>query len=213
MDGKPFIIGITGGSASGKTLFLKNLMEQFEPEHLCLISQDNYYRALHEQPKDHNGVENFDTPDSLDRQRFHRDLVALINGESISKLEYTFNNPDAKPKEIILKPAPIIIVEGIFVFYYPEIAELIDLKLFIDAKEAIKLKRRIIRDQVERGYDIEDVLYRYEHHVSPTYERYIEPLRHEADLVVPNNNGFDRAMNVIALYLHQQDKLHSISSN
>jgi uridine kinase len=206
MEGKPFIIGITGGSASGKTLFLKNLMEQFQKDELCLISQDNYYRTLHEQPKDQNGVENFDTPDSIDRQRFHRDLEALINGESITKKEYTFNNPEALAKEIVLQPAPIIIVEGIFVFYYPEIAELIDLKIFIDAKEAIKLKRRIKRDQIERGYDIEDVLYRYEYHVSPTYERYIEPLRHEADLVVPNNYGFDKAMKVIVMYLQFQEK-------
>ena len=94
-----------------------------------------------------------------------------------------------------------MVVEGIFVLYYPELADLLDLKIFIDAKDHIKLKRRIIRDKVERGYDLDDVLYRYEMHVMPTYEKYIEPFKSESDLIVTNNQSFDRALDVIRTYL------------
>lgn len=97
--------------------------------------------------------------------------------------------------------APVVVVEGIFVLYYPELTDLLDLKIFLDAKDHIKLKRRIIRDKVERGYDLDDVLYRYEMHVMPTYEKYIEPFKNEADLIIPNNHNFDRALDVIRTYL------------
>jgi uridine kinase len=102
---------------------------------------------------------------------------------------------------LIFKPAPIIVVEGIFVFYFSEIAKLLDLKIFIDAKEHIKLKRRIYRDQVERGYDINDVLYRYEKHVAPTYERYIEPFKNEADIIIPNNSHYQKPLEMLVCYL------------
>ena len=101
-------------------------------------------------------------------------------------------------------PAPVVVVEGIFVLYYPELAALLDLKIFIDAKDHIKLKRRIIRDKVERGYDLDDVLYRYENHVMPTYEKYIKPFKSEADLIIPNNLNFDRAMDVLRTYLRSK---------
>lgn len=198
---KPYIVGITGGSASGKTHFLRSLLSSFSDEEVCLISQDNYYRPREEQPVDENGIPNFDTPRSIDFDQYAEDILALKNGEVVRRQEYTFNNPNAKPQMLELKPAPVVVVEGIFVFYYPEITRLLDLKLFIEAKEYIKLKRRIIRDRDERGYGLDDVLYRYEKHVAPTYEKYIKPFKSEADLVVPNNHGFDQALSVITSFL------------
>jgi uridine kinase len=197
----PFFIGITGGSASGKTEFLKRLIGSFSNEQICLISQDNYYKSIEQQPKDHNGIANFDTPNSIDFDQFAADLRELYEGKTVKKLEYTFNNPLITPKELVFFPAPIVVVEGIFVFYESKLSHLFDLKVFIDAKEHIKLKRRILRDRLERGYDLEDVLYRYEHHVAPTYERYILPLKEEADIIVPNNVGFDKALSVIVAFL------------
>ena len=117
------------------------------------------------------------------------------------KREYTFNNPSADPKHLEFKAAPILVVEGLFVQYFAEIAKELDLKIFIEAKDHVKLGRRIKRDQVERGYDIDDVLYRYQYHVMPIYESLIEPLKHYADLVVPNNSNFDRALDVLKGYL------------
>jgi uridine kinase len=196
-----YTIGITGGSGSGKTYLIENLSKQFKPEEICLISQDNYYRSRDEQTEDTNGVKNFDLPSAIDHERFHRDLLILKSGGSVEKLEYTFNNPNATPKTILLKPAPIIIVEGIFVQYFNEIENELDLKIFIEAKDHVKLSRRIRRDNEQRGYDLDDVLYRYQYHVMPVYEKYIEPLKHSSDLVIPNNSHFDRAIEVLALSL------------
>ncbi|GMQ28963.1 uridine kinase [Algoriphagus confluentis] len=198
---KPFIVGITGGSASGKTLFLERLLSSFEPGEVCLISQDNYYKPRHLQPIDAQGVHNFDTPHSIDFEQYANDIRKIQQGETVYREEYTFNNAAKKPKMLTFNSAPVVVVEGIFVLYYPELADLLDLKIFIDAKDHIKLKRRIIRDKVERGYDLDDVLYRYEMHVMPTYEKYIKPFKNEADLIVPNNQSFERALDVIRTYL------------
>jgi uridine kinase len=198
---RPYILGLTGGSASGKTLFLKQLISDIGEENVCLLPQDNYYFARNQQPVDDKGVKNFDLPDSINFQDFVNDIKALKKGKTITRKEYTFNNPDAPERILTFTPAPILIIEGIFVFYIQEVYELLDLKLFIDAKEHIKLKRRVIRDKEERGYDLDDVLYRYEHHVSPTYEKYIEPYKEMADLIIPNNQGFDKALEVIINFL------------
>jgi uridine kinase len=198
---KPYIVGITGGSASGKTTFLQRLCKQFGERELCLISQDNYYRQHSDQPMDFNGIENYDMPESIDIPLFIQDVESIIAGKSVVKKEYTFNNPKVQAKEIHLNPAPVIIIEGIFIFWIKEIADLIDLKVFIDAKEHVKLQRRIHRDLVERNYDLDDVMYRYEHHVSSAYERYILPYKDDVDVVIPNNHGFDNALEVLSFFI------------
>jgi uridine kinase len=198
---KSYIIGITGGSASGKTLFLKSLIKSFSPEEICVISQDDYYKSKSYQPLDLNGIENYDTPQSIDLDLFIRDLKALSEGRIVLKEEYTFNNPALQPKTLTFNPSPIILVEGIFIFSHPEIMNLLDLKIFIEAKEHIKIKRRISRDQAERGYGIDDVLYRYENHVSPTYEKHILPYKDYADLIIPNNEDFKIALEVLIGFL------------
>lgn len=206
MHQKPFIVGITGGSASGKTTFLSRLLASFAPEDICLISQDNYYHDRDKQLKDANGVVNFDLPSSIDSTSYAQDILRLSLGETIYKKEYTFNNPNVIPRQLEFKPAPIVVVEGIFVFYFEEVAKLLDLKVYIDAKEYIKLQRRIIRDKVERGYDLDDVLYRYTNHVAPTYEKYIKPFKNDADVIIPNNSHFDRGLEVLVTYLNSKIK-------
>ncbi|MCE2956061.1 MAG: uridine kinase [Bacteroidota bacterium] len=201
---KPYTIGITGGSGSGKTFFLQGLSAMFKPEDICLISQDNYYKPRNQQPVDENGVQNFDLPVSIDREAFLIDLLKIKSGQNVLKKEYTFNNPNAEPKLLEFKSAPIIIVEGLFVQFFEEIEKELDLRVFIEAKDHVKLGRRIKRDQVERGYDLDDVLYRYQYHVMPIYESQIEPLKHQADLVIPNNSNFTRALDVLANYLRSK---------
>jgi uridine kinase len=201
---KPFIVGITGGSASGKTTFLQKLLASFPPEDICLISQDNYYRSRELQPKDANGVVNFDLPSSINKDAYSQDILKISQGQTVTRKEYTFNNPAAIPKDLTFRPAPIVVVEGIFVFYFEEVARLLDLKVYIDAKEYVKLQRRIIRDKVERGYDLDDVLYRYTHHVAPTYEKYIKPYKQDADLIIPNNNNFEKGLEVLVSFLNSK---------
>ena len=200
----PFIVGITGGSASGKTTFLNKLIGSFPAHQICLVSQDNYYKTREAQVPDANGVINFDLPSAIDEVAYAKDILRLRSGEKVCRKEYTFNNPNVIPKDLEFVPAPIIVVEGIFVFYYPEVAQLLDLKVFIDAKEHIKVLRRIMRDKVERGYDLDDVIYRYTHHVAPTYEKYIEPYKYDADLIIPNNVQFDRGLDVVVSFLRSK---------
>jgi uridine kinase len=201
---KPYLVGITGGSGSGKTYFLSRLMKSLNPDDVCLISQDNYYRPREEQPIDENGVYNFDTPQSIDNQQFSKDIADLCAGKTVYKEEYTFNNPDIIPKQLVFEPKPIIIVEGLFVFYHQDISDLLDLKLFVEATDPVKIKRRIMRDNKERGYDLEDVLYRYVMHVSPAYERYVRPYKENTDIIVPNNHTCDIALEVVINHLKKK---------
>ncbi len=198
---KPYIVGITGGSASGKTYFLHQLLEAFSKEEVCLISQDNYYRTQEFVPKDPNNVENYDLPEAIDFELYAQHIEDLKNGKTVQHKEYVFNNPDVVPKTLTFKPAPIIVVEGIFVFHSLDVSRLLDLRVFIDAKEHVKIKRRIIRDNNERGYDLNDVLYRWENHVAPTYDKFIEPTKYEADIIINNNTHFEKGLAILTAFL------------
>jgi uridine kinase len=193
----PYTIGITGGSGSGKTYFIKALSQHFKADDVCLISQDHYYKPRDTQQTDERGVKNFDLPESIERGQLLEDILKLKKGESLFKKEYAFNTPNVKLNTLEFKSAPILIVEGLFVQYFPEIEQELDLKIFIEAKDYLKLSRRIRRDNEERGYDLDDVLYRYHHHVMPVYESLIEPLKHKADFIIPNNQQFERALDVL----------------
>lgn len=201
---KPYLIGITGGSGSGKTSFIKALRATFSEGEVCILSQDDYYFPREQQETDEAGVRNFDLPRSIDKKSFKNDIEKLLTGETLERLEYTFNNENAMPKTLVFKPAPIIIVEGIFVFHFKKIRKLLDLKVFLHAKENLKVIRRIKRDQVERNYPIEDVLYRYEKHVMPTFERYIEPYMDIADIVVNNNEDFSVGLEVVKGFIRNK---------
>jgi uridine kinase len=198
---RPYIIGITGGSGSGKTSFLHRLKSFFKEEQICVLSSDNYYRPSEQQEVDAEGIANYDLPGSLYKEDFIRDVNRLIAGEAVSRLEYTYNNPNVTPKTLTFHPAPIIVLEGIFVFHFEEISNIIDLKVFLYTTESTALSRRIRRDKIERNYPLEDVLYRYEKHVLPTYRKYIEPIREQADIIVNNNQNFDKGLEVLRGFL------------
>jgi len=185
---KPFIIGIAGGSGSGKTFFLNLFLDHFKPEEVCLVSQDDYYIPVadHMTPEE-NKLYNFDLPHTIDHELFLHDINQLIQGKSFTKKEYTFGNPNVKPKMLEIKPAPIIIVEGLFIMHFREIADLIDLKIFVDADGEVALKRRLHRDLVERGYSSDDVLYKWVNHVVPAYQDFLLPFKDECHKVVINN--------------------------
>lgn len=200
-----YIIGITGGSGSGKTSFIKKLRKTFSIEELCIISQDDYYKPIELQEVDENGVVNFDLPASIDKKAFLEDIKKLRKGKVVRRMEYVFNNPQAMAKELTFVPAPIIIVEGLFVFHFRKIANKMDMKIYVHTKENLKVIRRIQRDQIERNYPLDDVLYRYQHHVLPSFEQYIAPYKEDADIVINNNHSFDIAFEVFSGFL--KDKL------
>ncbi|MCE7926408.1 MAG: uridine kinase [Haliscomenobacteraceae bacterium CHB4] len=203
---KPYIIGISGGSGSGKTSFIRRLRASFSEDELCILSQDDYYLPREQQHRDHNDELNFDLPKSFDKKRFRKDIEQLMAGEAVTIQEYTFNNPNAQPRTLTFRPAPILVIEGLFVFHFKKIAPMLDLKVFINAKENLKIIRRIMRDQVERGYPLDDVLYKYQHHVLPSFERFIQPYKEEADIVVNNNRDFERGLEVLTGFLKSKLK-------
>ncbi|MCS7085417.1 MAG: uridine-cytidine kinase [Bacteroidia bacterium] len=178
-------VGVCGGSASGKTRLLRAMREAL-PE-AAFISQDNYYKPLEEQIPDADGRINFDHPDAVDMARFEADLKRLMAGETVVVREYHFNRPQAPETYLTYRPAPVIIVEGLFIYYYKPVADLFDLKLFVEADEHTKLIRRIRRDAIERALPLETILEQYERDVIPMYKKFVEPYRSDCDLILPNN--------------------------
>ncbi|WP_448698282.1 uridine kinase [Mucilaginibacter sp. AW1-3] len=186
---KPYIIGIAGGSGSGKTFFLNCFLNHFKPEEVCLVSQDDYYIPVADNmTPEENKLYNFDLPHTIDREHFIQDINKLIAGQSFTKKEYCFGNPNAVPKMLEIKPAPIIIVEGLFILHFRDIAGLLDMKIFIDADEEVALQRRLKRDLIERGYSQDDVMYKWINHVVPAYKEFLLPYMGECDKVITNNS-------------------------
>lgn len=201
---KPFVIGIIGGSGSGKTTFIRKIRTSFSDKEVCVVSQDDYYFPIHKQQRDARGIENFDLPESIDKKALRKDIIKLINGETISRPEYVFNNEVAEPRMLTFYPAPIIVVEGLFIFHYTKIRQLLDLKLYIHAKENLKVIRRIRRDRLERNYPLDDVLYRYENHVLPAFEKYVQPYIEISDIIINNNEHFEMGLEVVLGFFKSQ---------
>ena len=190
------IMGIAGGSGSGKTFFLNCFLTHFTNDEVCLVSQDDYYFPVaHNMTPEQNKLYNFDVPETIDNAGFLNDINKLINKQTIYKKEYTFNNPNTVPKMLEVRPAPVIIVEGLFILHFKEIAKLLDFKIFIEADEGVALDRRLRRDLIERGYSHDDVIYKWQHHVMPAYKEFLLPYKYECDLVIQNNSH--EAANII----------------
>ncbi len=201
---KPFLVGIAGGSGSGKTSFLRDLLLHFPAEKIALVSQDNYYEPKHLQHIDENGMVNYDLPTSINREYFYNDMMKLANGDSLELMEYNFNNPAAKPQKVVVKPAPIIIMEGLFIFHYEEIRKQLDYKVFIDVHHEERLQRRIRRDGEERGYPEHEVRYQWQNHVRPSEEEFLYPYLQECNLVVDNTVHYREGLQMLTGIIHQQ---------
>jgi uridine kinase len=185
---KPLIIGIAGGSGSGKTFFLNSFLHHFKNDEVTLLSQDDYYIPAGEMTQEENKLYNFDLPSTIDDEQFLIDIKKLIKGDVVYKKEYNFNNPLAVVKILEINPAPILIVEGLFILHFKAISDLLDLRIFIEADESVALQRRIKRDGMERGYPEEDVIYKWENHVVPAYQDFLLPYRDACNKIIINNN-------------------------
>ncbi len=196
-----YLIGLSGGSGSGKTTFLHRLIDRLDSDKVTYISLDEYYFPRDKQLTDNKGVKNFDLPSSIDIESLLGDLLTLRSGKVVKKEEYTFNNDLKEPKVKTYRPNPIVIIEGLFIYHYENLRSQFDLKLFVDAPSSSKIIRRIKRDRIERNYPLDDVLYRYEHHVLPSYQQYIEPFIDQCDLIINNTSSMDAGLEVICGYL------------
>lgn len=166
-----------------------------------MVSQDNYYNDKEFQTRDARGTINFDLPEAIDRSGLYGDLRLLASGKRVARPEYTFNNAAAVATLVEVAPAPVVVIEGLFVFHFTELADMLDLKVYIDARDDVKLERRLKRDAEERGYPAEDVLYRWENHVMPCYRSYLRPYRDRSDIIVTNNQSFDKGLEVLVSHL------------
>ncbi len=183
------IIGICGGSGSGKTTLLKRLYTKYSELKPSVFSMDNYYLPIEKQQVDGNGHYNFDLPSALDEERLTSDLHRLKKGQEITVKEYHFNSPPDKHVLISLEPSELIIVEGLFLFHYPGVREVLDFSIFVDVDPKIQLDRRLYRDQETRGYSREDIIYQWENHVSPCYQNYLLPYQSNADFLFRNDSN------------------------
>ena len=181
------IIGISGCSASGKSFIVKYILDNLGEDIVSVLYQDNYYKKREQQVKDDKGNYNFDLPTSFHIDQLIDDIKKIKNGEVVIRNEYTFNNPDVIPKKIIVKPKPIVLVEGLFLFDNSDLSSLFDKKIFIDSKIETMIDRRIKRDYKIRGYDKDDVIYKFKNHVIPAYKKYIFPHKDYSDLIVNKN--------------------------
>lgn len=198
----PYIVGICGGSGSGKTFLLHQLLARLPEDKVTLISQDNYYKPKSEQVHDDEGLVNYDHPESLNLNELVSDLHALVKGNSFEREEYTFNNPHITTVNMLhFTPAPIVVVEGLFTLYESDMRNLLDLKLFVDADSHVRLTRRLRRDTTVRGQTMEQVLTDYNKYVAPMYQQFILPQRQYCDVAISNNHHMYRAVDMLVHHL------------
>lgn len=186
------IIGICGGSGSGKTTLLKRLASYYEELSPTVFSMDNYYLPIEQQHRDANEEVNFDLPTALNTEKLFSDLKSLKEGNPVEVKEYHFNAPPGKTVLITLDPSPLIIVEGLFLFHYPEVRSLVDYSVFMDVDPATQLDRRLYRDQETRGYSREAILYQWHNHVVPCFDQFLVPYKNMANFLFRNDDLADQ---------------------
>ena len=184
MDNQVLVIGIAGGTGSGKTTLLKRLVEHFSGR-VTVLSHDNYYKCRDDLSFEERCKLNYDEPDAMDTSLMVYHLEQLRRGETVECPVYDFAAHNRSKETVCLKPRPVIIVEGILIFENKPLRELMDIKIFVDTDADIRLCRRIKRDVNKRGRSLESVLEQYQATVKPMHEKYVEPSKKYADVVVP----------------------------
>lgn len=195
MNYKSHVIGVAGGTGSGKTYIVDSIRNKFGNSNIAVVSMDDYYKPIELQPVDKKGVVNFDNPSSIYVNKLKKDIDSLTSGKQIQFNKYTFNNIDKIPERIVLEPRPILLVEGLFLFSDRDLLKRFSLKVFIKAGYQTMLSRRLKRDMQERGYNSEDVKYRFQHHVLPAHKNWIEKGENIADIVIYNDANISPDLN------------------
>lgn len=193
----PLTIGVAGGSGSGKTTVVKHLVERIGNENLVILEHDAYYRDLKHLPFEKRAKQNFDHPSSLETELLIRHLKALLNGFDIDKPEYDFSKHIRKEESTHITPKQIILVDGILIYTESELRKLLNIKIFVDTDDDIRLLRRIRRDTEERDRSLENILYQYENFVRPMHLEFVEPTKRYADIIVPRGGENSVALDML----------------
>ena len=179
------IIGIAGGSGSGKTTVVKRITKALPPHCAAIIPLDSYYNDTTGLTDEERKAINFDHPDAFDWKLLTEQIKKLKNGEAIEQPTYSYVLSNRLPETVHVEPKPVIILEGIMTLHYKKLRDMMDLKIFVDTDSDVRLIRNIRRDVVERGRTVDMVLDHYENDVKPMHEQFVEPSKRNADIIVP----------------------------
>ena len=193
---KVMVIGIAGGTGSGKTTITRKLMQHFAGD-VSVINHDNYYKAHHDMSYEQRCKLNYDHPNAFDTELLVRDLKALRQGRTISCPVYDYTVHDRSEKTLTVRPAKVIIVEGILIFQSRELCRQMDIKLFVDTDADVRILRRIVRDVRDRGRSLDSVVNQYLNTVKPMHEQFVEPSKRNADIIIPEGGHNQVALEMV----------------
>ena len=200
------IIGVAGGSGSGKTTVVNQIIKAIGKQQIVVIQHDSYYRNLEHLSFEERTKQNFDHPSALETELMIRHLEALKNGYQVEIPIYDFTKHTRKDEKRLVQPKKIILVDGILIFNEQELRELMDIKLYVDTDDDIRLLRRIRRDIIERDRSLEGVLNQYEKHVRPMHLEFVEPSKRYADIIIPHGGENEIALEMVNALI--QEKLN-----
>nr|WP_317400815.1 uridine kinase [uncultured Gemmiger sp.] len=199
---KTTIIGIAGGTGSGKSTLTARLREHFGEHEVSVINHDSYYKRHDELPYEERCKLNYDHPDSFDTELLVEHLKALRRGESVQVPVYNYAIHNRSDKTVTVFPAPVIIVEGILIFDSAELCDMMDLKVFVDTDADVRILRRIVRDVKSRGRTLDSVVTQYLTTVKPMHEQFVEPSKRKADLIVPEGGRNEVALDMLIKWVN-----------
>lgn len=206
---KPLIIGVAGGSGSGKTTVVSHIMDTVGQDNIVLIQHDSYYRDLKHLDFEERKQQNFDHPSSLETELMIRHIRALKQGYRVEVPIYDFTRHIRKDKTRLVEPREIILIDGILIFTEKELRNLMHIKLFVDTDDDIRLLRRIKRDIIERDRSLENVLKQYEQFVRPMHLEFVEPTKRYADIIIPRGGENRVALDMVnALIKDRLEKMN-----
>ncbi|MEW7279158.1 uridine kinase [Aquimarina sp. 2201CG1-2-11] len=198
------IIGIAGGTGCGKTTVVNQIVNELPENEVSVISQDSYYNDTSHLTPDQRAAINFDHPQSIDFDLLGEHLKILKTGKSIEQPVYSFVDHNRTNKTVTTKPGKVLIVEGILILTRPEIRDLFDIKIYVQTDSDERLIRRLKRDIIERGRDMNEVLDRYQNTLKPMHQQFIDPTKEFADLIIPNNNYNNVAINILRTIIKER---------
>lgn len=204
---KPFVIGIAGGSGSGKTTFAKRLEERF-PDQIAMVSCDNYYLARQDMPLEERKLQNYDSPEAFEFDLMIGQIQALKEGKDILCPVYDFTLHTRSPEVVSIQAKPVIIIDGILIFSEPRLRELMDMRIYVETDADERILRRVRRDMRERGRDLDGIIAQYLATVKPMHNTYVEPTKAYADIIInggKNNTAYDLVKNKIQKLLEEGD--------
>ena len=190
------VIGIAGGTGSGKTTITKKLMQHFGGD-VSVIYHDNYYKAHHNMSYEERSKLNYDHPDSFDTDLLIQAVKDLKAGRSVTCPVYDYTIHDRSDKVIVVKPAKVVIVEGILIFQSRELCQQMDIKIYVDTDADVRILRRIVRDVRDRGRSLDSVVNQYLSTVKPMHEQFVEPSKRNADIIIPEGGHNQVAMEMV----------------